>query len=47
MSNILNKILATKSLEIAEAKKNVSIEDLRNKSSDIDKTKRFYSSIKR
>ena len=31
MSNVLNKILATKSSEIAEAKKSISIEQLETK----------------
>ena len=46
MSNILNKILATKALEIAEAKKNVSIEELKTSISNIDRPRDFIQALK-
>jgi indole-3-glycerol phosphate synthase len=46
MSNILNKILATKALEIAEAKKNVSIEELKRSISSIDRPRDFIQALK-
>ena len=46
MSNILNKILATKSSEIAEAKKSISIDQLKKKISELDKPRDFIQALR-
>ena len=46
MSNILNKILATKSSEIAEAKKSISIEQLKTKSLELNKPRDFIQALR-
>ena len=46
MSNILNKILATKSSEIAEAKKSISIDQLKKKILELDKPRDFIQALR-
>ncbi|MBT7407494.1 MAG: indole-3-glycerol-phosphate synthase, partial [Nitrosomonadales bacterium] len=46
MSNILNKILATKSLEISEAKKSLSIEQLKKRILENDKPRDFIQALR-
>jgi len=46
MSNILNKILATKSLEISEAKKSLSIEQLKKRIFENDKPRDFIQALR-
>ena len=46
MSNILNKILATKSSEIAEAKKSLSIDQLKKKILALDKPRDFIQALR-
>ena len=46
MSNILNKILATKSLEIAEAKKSLSTDQLKKKILALDKPRDFIHALR-
>jgi indole-3-glycerol phosphate synthase len=46
MSNILNKILSTKSSEIAEAKKSISIEQLKKQSLELNKPRDFIQALR-
>ena len=46
MSNILNKILATKSSEIAEAKKSISIDQLKKQILELDKPRDFIQALR-
>ena len=46
MSNILNKILATKSSEIAEAKKSISIDNLKKQILKLDKPRDFIQALR-
>ena len=46
MSNILNKILATKSSEIADAKKSISINQLKKQILELDKPRDFIQALK-
>ena len=46
MSNILNKILSTKSSEIAEAKKGISIEQLKKQSLELNKPRDFIQALR-
>ena len=46
MSNILNKILATKSSEIAEAKKSISINQLKKKILELNKPRDFIQALR-
>jgi len=46
MSNILNKILATKSSEIAEAKKSISIDQLKKQILELNKPRDFIQALR-
>ena len=46
MSNILNKILVTKSSEIAEAKKSISIDQLKKQILMLDKPRDFIQALR-
>ena len=46
MSNILNKILATKSVEVAEAKKSLSIDELKTQILKLDKPRDFIQALR-